>query len=331
MNSELYPWQQPQWESVHARVANQRLTHAMLLSGPGGLGKLDFARRLARALLCESPQANAMPCGGCRACLLLEAGTHPDLIEVTPEEDARAIKVDQIRTLAAQMTLTRQYADYKVAIIQPADLMNRAAANSLLKTLEEPPAGALMLLVSARPGELPATIRSRCQLLRFAAPEPDTVAEWLQACIEPGQDARLLLGLASGAPLAALHLATSGELEHRARLWEDLQGVAVGACEPVATAAAWLKLGLEVPLNWVHGWAVDMIRLRMSPSGSHLNNPDLRPALQALAERVDLRRLYGLLDRAGQGLGLAQTTVNQQLLLEEMLVYWFDAVDTQSS
>jgi DNA polymerase-3 subunit delta' len=250
---------------------------------------------------------------------------------MAPEEDGRDIKIDQVRALAGQMTLTRQYADYKVAIIQPAHRMNRNAANGLLKTLEEPPPGALMLLVSARPGELPPTIRSRCQLLRFATPEPGSATEWLQTRIAPQADARLLLDLASGAPLAALALETSAELEHRSALWKDLQGVAEGTREPVAAAAAWLKLGAEMPLNWVHGWAVDMIRLRMSPSASHVNNPDLRPALQTLAERVDLRRLYGLLDRARQGLGLAQTTANQQLLLEEILIYWFDAAGTQRS
>jgi DNA polymerase III delta' subunit len=174
-----YPWTHAQWTQLHQRRQQQRLPHALLLAGPPGLGKADFARDLAQSLLCEQPTAAGMACQHCRSCARFTATTHPDFLVVEPEEPGKAIKVDQVRDLISQFALASHQGGYRIAIVQPAEQMNLAAANSLLKTLEEPPADSLILLISARPSLLPATILSRCQRLEFAPPAHELALAWL--------------------------------------------------------------------------------------------------------------------------------------------------------
>ena len=177
-----------------------RLPHALLISGQEGIGKRVLAIQLAHSLLCEQPGADGQPCGQCAACGWLQAGTHPDLLWLLPEEAGKAIKVDQVRALTSELCMTSHAGRYKVAIIQPADAMNRNAANSLLKTLEEPTDNTLVVLLTALPGRLPATIRSRCQQLQVAVPDALSARQWLQDTgMEPGQ-AIGYLKLAHGAP-----------------------------------------------------------------------------------------------------------------------------------
>ena len=157
-----------QWCNLQARIAADRIPHALLLSGPVGVGKKQFARRFAAALLCQQPADNRVACGHCSACHLIAAGSHGDYIEISPEEDSRVIKIHQIRSLCEELGLTAQLGGHRVAIIQPADVMHNAAANSLLKTLEEPRPGVVIVLVTAKLGSLPVTIRSRCQRMRLS-------------------------------------------------------------------------------------------------------------------------------------------------------------------
>ena len=175
----LLPWQQEQWRNVMERLRAASLPHAILLAGPGGLGKNRFAALLAQTLLCETGAATGRACGHCRSCLLYAADSHPDRRIVAPLEAGKAIVVDQVREAGRYLTQTSQYGGYKTLIITPADQMNVNAANSLLKTLEEPAAWSLILLVSDRPGRLPATVLSRCQRLNFTAPESRQAQQWL--------------------------------------------------------------------------------------------------------------------------------------------------------
>ena len=162
----------PQWALLQARINTQRVPHALLLSGSAdGLmnaGKIQFTRYFAASLLCDACRTDTgLACGGCDACRLFAAGSHGDYLQVVPEEGSRVIKIHQIRALCEELGLTSQRGGYRVAVIAPADAMLGAAANGLLKTLEEPRPGVVIILISAKMGAIPMTIRSRCQRLRL--------------------------------------------------------------------------------------------------------------------------------------------------------------------
>lgn len=322
MNERL-PWHAPLWERIRAAREAGRLPHALLLCGPRGLGKGEFARQLAWGLLCEAPASEPWwPCGTCRACRLNHAGTHPDLRRCEPSDEKAPITVDQVREIARFLSLKPHHGPHHIVIIRPAERMNLNAANSLLKTLEEPQPGALLMLVSERPGALPATVRSRCQRLSFTVPETARALDWLQGRLPGGHDAALLLGLANGAPLAALEIAGQGGLERRSDMLEALRAVAEGGTDPLEVAADWLKFGPRESLYWLYGWLVDMVRLRSSGTPPVLGNPDNRALLATLAAAVPTRELLGLLERVAGALRLVDRQVAPQLLLEDVLLAW---------
>ncbi len=318
---ERLPWHLSMWQQCQQRLASGRLPHALLLAGPAGLGKRAFAHRLANALLCEAPAAEGDACGQCRACRLLRAGSHPDHRMVQPAEDGKVIKIDQIREISAFLDHTAQYGGYKVVLLEPADRLNVHAANSLLKTLEEPPGASLLLLVTAHPARLPATLRSRCQLLRFEPPPPTVALPWLQARITEPLDIEALLAVAGGAPLAALQQASGERWRRRRELIECYDQVQTGRLDPIRAAETWTEGELAENLRWLIGWHTDLIRLKMSPNEPfRLSNPDLRAILRRWADRQAPRRLFERWDAAVQLHTLCTTTqTNVALLLEAFL------------
>jgi DNA polymerase-3 subunit delta' len=318
--NELLPWLASTFADLQQRRAQGRLAHALLLTGPAGVGKYQLAELFAQSLLCAQPQADGQPCGQCHSCSLYTAETHPDLYRLRPEEDSRVIRIDQIRALIQGMSLSSHYGRHKVVILNPADAMNMAAANALLKTLEEPPADTVLLLITDRPSFLPATIRSRCQTLRLALPARDEAQAWLAAQLANPQEAAVLLALAAGAPLAARDLADE-QLARRQELLSGWQQLASGKADPVKLAAEWVKPTLQLPITWIYGWVADMIRLRSGSDGG-LTNEDAVVTLQNLAQELDLTRLYGLLDRVLEAIKLANSQVNPQTLMEGILLYW---------
>lgn len=317
---ERLPWHERPWRQLQQRVAAGRLPHALLLTGRAGLGKLVFARRLARALLCESRTAEGDACGRCRGCRLFQAGSHPDFDAVQPAEDSKAIKIDQVRDLRDFLSLTAQYGGYKIALLEPADRLNLNAANSLLKTLEEPPGSSLLLLVTAQPARLPATVRSRCQTIRFDPPPLAEAVSWLAPRANGGPRPEILLEIAGGAPLAALVYVDGESWNHRLELVERYEQVLTGRLDPVRAAECWLQGDLAENLRWLVGWHTDLIRLKMNSEPPYLANPDLRAALWRWAERQSARTLFERLDTAIRLYTLCSTTqVNAQLLLEAFL------------
>ncbi len=150
-------------------LARGRPGHAYLFQGPNGIGKKSVALALAQTLFCRTGRARnpVSGCGHCPPCQRLAAGNHPDLVLLTKVKDKTRIGVDQVRELSAFLALTPLEGAWKVAVVDDAAWMTEAAANALLKTLEEPPSGSLLILVSNRPGALTATIRSRCLKIRF--------------------------------------------------------------------------------------------------------------------------------------------------------------------
>lgn len=320
----VYPWQQEIWRSAQQLIKADRLPHALLLSGPAGLGKLDFARLLAQFLLCENPTTEHA-CGHCQGCHLFAAGTHPDFQAIQPEEEGKELTIGQIRELLSWQTLTPQYGRARVVIIEPADRMNQNAANALLKTLEEPAQNALILLVTAHSASLLPTIRSRCQQWSFAIPSRDISLPWLAEQLTDKALAELTLAISDGAPLRAASLARSGGLELRTDLFADFEGFLQEKTEPVLLASQWLKLPLIEAFSTLHGWHVDMARLKIDVNTTQLNNPDLRKRLQVLSEQVDLTHLLQRQVQLQEAMKRMRGHPNIQLLLEEMLLSWSSA------
>ena len=316
----LLPWHTDVYESLLRRFREGSLPHALLFSGPAGIGKWQLADVLATRMLCESADVSGIACGQCHACQLVAAETHPDLFRLHPEENSKLIRVDQIRQLIESLTLSAHYGGYRLVLIHPAHAMNSAAANSLLKTLEEPPANTVIILISDRPAHLPATVRSRCQLARFAVPPRQLARDWLQQQISEG-DVDNLLALSHGAPLAACALAQEERLPQRQQMIADWQALALGQGDPVKLAGNWAKNDVRLPLEWIYGWLSDMIRLRSSVS-PRLINPDARAALHNLADGLDLIRIYDLLGRVEDAIRLQESAVNAQTLLEGILLQW---------
>lgn len=320
MNNARLPWHDAQWRRLQQCRAAGRLPHALLLVGPAGLGKLTFARRLAQALLCEWPDAAGDACGQCRSCRLFQAGSHPDYSPVQPAEEGKVIKIDQIRDLCAFLSYTPQYGGHKIALLEPADRLNVNAANSLLKTLEEPPGDCLLLLVTAQAARLPATVRSRCQVLSFNPPAPDIALPWLKARTAGNLDAAALLEAAGGTPLTALTYADGERWRRRQQLADGYEQVMTGRLDPIRVAEDWTRGDLTENLRWLVSWQIDLIRLKMSSHPPHLSNPDLRSLLQSWAERQTPRLLFERLDTVIRLHTLCVTTqVRADILLEAFL------------
>ena len=317
-DAALLPWQHSQWQSLMQCKTAARLPHALLCSGPAGLGKQRFASRLLQSLLCHNPAADGSPCNTCRSCTLFIAGNHPDYLCIRAEENA-PIKVDQVRRLSTFLSYTSRFGAYKTVLVLAAEQMNSHAANSLLKTLEEPPPDSLLLLLSARPSGLPATVRSRCRKIIFQRPSEDQALVWLRAQIQSGVDAALVLSLVDGAPLAALACADGETLKRRRALFKGYGQVLTGQADPVRVAQSWIEGNTAENLRWLIGWHMDMIRLKMTAAPPRLFNTDLQAALGRLAAGLSPQTLFHRLDEAVRLLQLCETQVNRQLMIEAFL------------
>jgi len=318
--SQLLPWHQEIWQRLQTAHQAGRLPHALLLSGAEGLGKRRFAESLAHSLFCETPAGDGQPCGRCRGCHLFQVGNHPDYLSVEPEEPGKAIRIDTIRALVEKGGLTAQAGGYKVVVIEPADAMNIAAANSLLKTLEEPVPWTVILLITSRISRLPATIRSRCQQITFPVPPRSQASAWLGERLEKTNDLDLLLGLSNGAPLKALELAEGETLQERGQMVDEFYAVLNGEKDPVAVAGRWEKLGIQRVMGWMSGWLIDMLRMKSSPKPPRLYNPDQRQHLQSVAQRLDFKVIYGLLDRVYEANRTRDSQLNVLMVLEGLLL-----------
>ncbi len=319
----MLPWQASNWQKLTESHQNKRLAHGLLLHGAAGIGKNAFAIEFAHWLLCEQPLADKA-CGECKSCKLIQAESNPDLLTIYPEEEGKAIKVDQIRDLIKKISLTSHGQGYRVIIISPADALNINASNSLLKTLEEPPENTILILISDKPSKLMATIRSRSQMIRFDLPSEEQSLQWLnQQSIDKSE---LVLKLSAGAPLAAAAMADKEGLEIRDKLFKNWQELANGDSDALESAAMWLKDAFKIiqnlPLNWVSSWLTDMIRSLQGGHIENMANVDYAQTLQKLAGQVDLKALYGLLDRLNDTIRLNETSANQLMLIEGLLLHW---------
>lgn len=316
------PWQADAWQTLQRAASESHLPHALLLRGPAHTGKAQFAIAFAQFLLCESPKAG-IACGQCKACHLLQSGTHPDLLRVEPEEPGKAIVVDQIRALTEFCSHSAQFEGYRVVIIAPAEAMNVNASNALLKSLEEPGSKTILLLVSHQFGSLLATIKSRCQSIDFAIPPAPMALEWLTPLIQDSAKAEALLAVANGAPMQAIHLNDSGGLAERTAVLKTWGNLIKEAIDPTKAAQQYQDVNLDTLLDWMMSWQIDYQRYLGAGQGA-MTNQDLLPYFTYFQPRISaaasqdfyeyLQSLRAMLNR--------KANPNKTLMLEELCIRW---------
>jgi DNA polymerase-3 subunit delta' len=294
----------------------RRLSHALLIHEAPGAGGEWLAAWTARLVLCSSP-GDAAPCGRCVACQRAAQEQHPDLAVVRPLEGSSQIRIEQVRELAAELALTAHQGGYKVGIVSPADSMNRFAANALLKTLEEPSQGTLLILVASQPSRLPATILSRCQRVRVRAPQRAQAIAWLEATRGPA-DWEQVLAVLGTAPMVAGAADPATVIEVATEVRRGLEEAAAGAADPVATAERWARSELPLRLTCLENWLTERIRGRMG-GGAVFTEVRAGAHPRGQGERLDLRQLFGLLDAVRELKSSFEAPINRGLALESLL------------
>lgn len=316
--TDRLPWHQPAWDRLIAGRRLGRVPHAIAVTGSAGLGKSELAGRFARALLCSAPMPGGDGCGRCRSCSLQTAGSHPDHYALCPERDAGGpIKIDQIRRLIDFLMHSSQYGGYRVALLDPADRMTPAAANSLLKTLEEPPAAAVLILVAGQLSLLPATLRSRCCLVPLQPPVRDLARGWLA---EHHPEAIDLLVLAGGAPLRAIAYAQAGVGERYAALIADLVAIAQGRRSPVLAAQDWTETGLRAWIELLQLVLAELARATVRNCDA-ARIPGIAD-LQVLSRAIDYSRLHDYMEQVIAIRRAIDQPLNEQLTIEDLLIGW---------
>lgn len=315
------PWLQARWQGLVRLADAERLPHALLISGAHGLGKHSLAEALVARTLCASPGEHA--CGRCHACHMLASGYHPDLLRVAPEEGKRQIRIGPVREVNAFVSQTAQQGGYRVIVIAPAEAMNVAASNALLKSLEEPGGRTLFVLLADTPSRLLPTIRSRCQHWSLAVPAEADCRGWLAEHLGGEEEARFWFRAAGGLPLRALELAEPEARALRQQLLETFEALVRGA-EPVAEAARLERQSIDAILWYGIAWLEDLIRLGLSGDTSELRNPDLLVLYRQAVKNARVRDWFRLLDYAREQRRLLAEggNPNPQLALEAWLVRW---------
>jgi DNA polymerase-3 subunit delta' len=308
----VYPWLDGHWSFFIRRLEAGRLAHALLIEGPSGNGKTALASAMVAKLLCREDQAWA--CGRCRSCNLRQGEAHPDYFNLHPEEESKVIKVDQVRSLIGKLDLTTSISQRKVAYIHPAEAMNGAAANALLKSLEEPAGDTVLILVSDSPASLPITIRSRCQTISVSQPDGEVVLDWLKNSSDrSAEEIGAALLAAGGSPLRAMNYLDLPELDGYTKA-RDALATLLGRPGSASVISAQLSDLNEVELwRWLSMCTGDLIKSLMT--GSSVN---WLPANCQLQDKT----LLQLQKQADINRRLSATQVRGDLLLQDWLIRW---------
>ncbi|HEY6455823.1 MAG TPA: DNA polymerase III subunit delta' [Steroidobacteraceae bacterium] len=299
-----------------AAVRHDRVPHALLIQDAPGAGGDQLALWMAQLLLCRAPGSEG-PCGACAGCTQLRENHHPDFTRIGLIEDSKQIRVEQARELSAHLALASHQGGYKVALIDPADALNWNAANALLKTLEEPPARTVLILVAQQPSRLPATIRSRCQRLRIRAPQREPALNWLTQFAGEGPWAAVL-DVIGNAPLLAAQLDPRTVLQMRDETASGLDDLAARRADAGQLADSWSRNELALRLTCLENWLTERIRRSLGAGtystemrdGAHPGRPD--PGSNA-------PQLFDLLEQLRALRGALATPVNRSLVLESLL------------
>lgn len=321
---KLCPWLAPTLADLERTAEAGRLGHAWLLTGAEGLGKLNlalvFADRLLRGSVGARPPAPFGPTEIVAAMRdrRVPADHHPDLHMLAPEEDKKTIAVEQIRVVTEALTLKSLKGGAKCVVIEPAEAMTVAAANALLKSLEEPTPATYLLLVSHRPGRLPATIRSRCQTLVVRGPDRAALDDWLGGEAAAGESR-------APRPLVAAERISEEYINIYSKLESDINEIYHASADPQAVAGQWMKLDQALVLDWLVEQISGVLRLRFGTQGRNSFTDRTGPladnAWDLLSNRAlfeQLRKTEALRDQLGSG-------VNAELGLKVLLLGFIPA------
>lgn len=339
MSIVIFPWQESAW--LQLQQLRARLPHAILFHGPAGIGKTGFAERFAQSLLCETPDASGHACGRCASCGWFAQYGHPDYRRVRPEaldeaegaagegeeeegegkkgsKSARApskeIRIDQIRALADFMNVSTHRQGKRVVLLYPAEALNSASANALLKTLEEPPPDTVFLLISNSLDRLLPTILSRCRKFAMALPPFEQALAWLKA--QGINDADGWLAEQGGAPLAALEMAQSGSRETMEEFLHHLARPGVEGA--LKTAEKLQKTAPAQQVEWLQRWLYDLFSVKLS--GKIRYYPRYRKELVALSGQVEVAALLHALKGIVERRAVAEHPLSPKLFIEDMLL-----------
>jgi DNA polymerase-3 subunit delta' len=321
---ERLDWHQPAWRWFDNAVAGGRLPQAMLLVGSAGLGKRMFARQLVRHLLVDADDVD--PAQRENRMHQLEAGSHADFRQLSPLEGKKGISVDQVRELTAKAMLTSRYGGSRVILVEPAEAMNSAAANALLKCLEEPPIGTVFILLSDQPARLPITIRSRCQTVNFSSPSVAAALEWLSQRGVPQSDAELALALVGNGPFKAAELLKEELVEEFRQLTAALEMLIEAKSNPVSLAGQILTDGRDAEkaallCDWLSLLVAGLLKSKLSVR-SKSGGIALSPALEAFSKAVALSDFFQYLERINAAKLSLAGNANPLLAIESILVPW---------
>lgn len=315
MTVNILPWIGDAMATLATAHQAGRLPHALLIHEAPGSGGDWLAQWAARLVLCQSKIG--APCGACPSCHRVASAQHPDLLLLQPIEDSRQIRIEQVRELSQELALTAHQGGYKVAIITPADTLNRFAANALLKTLEEPPPRTLLVLVVTQPSRLPATILSRCQRVRVKAPGRQEAVAWLQATRGAGEWEAVLDALGE-APMLAADVDPKAVVQVGLEVRRALEEASTGVGDPVATAERWVRTELPLRLRCIENWLTERIRAHCGSDG-FFTKVGAAPYPAGRTGVLNTGHLFELVDGVRELKSALDTPINRGLALEAIL------------
>lgn len=316
-----YPWLRPSFEQLVSSYQAGRGHHALLVQALPGMGSEALIYALCRFLMCRQPEGHKS-CGHCHSCQLMQAGTHPDYYALTPEKGKASLGIDAVREVSEKLYERARLGGAKVVWIGDAAMLTDAAANALLKTLEEPPENTWFFLACQEPARLLATLRSRCRLHHLAPPSEHYALAWLEREVTMSQDALVTaLRLSANAPAAALDLLQEAHWASRQQLCQTLANI--------LTHGDWLSLlpvlnheQAAIRLYWLASLLVDAQKRQQGVT--LVSNPDAWPLVNQLAAALPAARLQAIAGdvSACREQLLSVVGVNRELLLTERLLRW---------
>lgn len=346
--NQLFIWQQVIWQRLMRHREFQ--CHALLLKGRKGIGKFTFARLLAKSLLCFNPGINNLACGKCASCQWFEQSSHPNFAMILPEslseilgdnvgsvenavdEDpgqpmiggktkkkpGQQISIDRIRGMNNLVYMTGHQQGFKILLIYPAEAMNNAAANALLKKLEEPPERVLFILVSHQPRRLLATITSRCQQINMPIPDAETAVEWLKQQQRgesaDSQNPLALLALSGFAPLSALSFQM--HIKQHQQFIETISRLS--QFDPLALAESLQEQDLSMTIDWLQKWCYDLASYHAT--GKIRYHPHLDAHVQTVCKQISPQASLAYMHFLNDRQALSGHPVNGRLFLEDILI-----------
>ncbi|MBE9523649.1 MAG: DNA polymerase III subunit delta' [Chloroflexi bacterium] len=309
---------------LRKHIANQRLRHAYLITGPPGVGRRTLALRISQSLNCTQPLAPGVPCRNCHTCQRIAMMQHPDLSIVEAEEGSRTIKIDQVRTLQRGIMLAPYEAPYRIALLLNFEQANPNAANALLKLLEEPPPKVIMLLTALDTESLLPTIVSRCEQIPLRSLSIEITAQGLETQWDiPAEEAKSLSHISGGRPGFAITLHQNTDIAQQRTDWLDdhqrmLKANRVARFQYAETIAK-DKIKLDQLLQtWLSLWRDVM--LLTHDAATPISNIDREEEINRLATSVDRSTAQLVIRQLERAQSLISKNINARLTAEVTLL-----------